>query len=279
MIAMWVFDELSYDAFHENANRIYRVERNIFFQGQTFFVPVTGAIYGPTIMNDYPEVENMGRINPYTLSVEGSDKNSFSEQIHFVDTSFLQIFTYPLKQGDPKTALAEPRSLILSDVAAKRFFGDDDPINKILRVDWDGELIPYKITGVLEELPENKHFHFEILASFSTLEDEFSQEKLNTWLSNYLYTYILLSDGVDKTKVEDKLDGLVESTIMPAYEAFSNSDDSTKTDSSMHLLLRNVTDIHLKSGLMWDIDVQGDINTVYIFSVIALMILPEKVFR
>jgi len=277
MIAMWVFDEMSYDTFHENADDIYRVERHINYQGQTFFVPVTGAVYGSTILQDYPDVVNMTRVNPYGLSVEGPDKNIFSEQVHYVDTSFLQIFSFPLKQGDPATALREPRSLILSDVAAKRFFGDEDPMNKTLRIDWDGEMVPYKITGVLEKLPHNKHFKFEILASFATLEDEFDEERLTTWLSNYLYTYIQLLPGTDKTMMENKLDGLVSDKIMPAYKSFLG--DNEDSEDSMRLLLRNVQDIHLKAGLMWDIEVQGDLNTVYIFSVIALMILLIAAFN
>lgn len=277
MIALWVFDEMSYDSFHENAKDIYRVERHINYQGQTFLVPVTGAVYGPTIMYDYPDVINMARVNPYGLSVEGPDKTIFSEQVHFVDTSFLQMFTFPLQQGDPATVLSEPRSLVLSNVAAKRFFGDEDPMNKTLRIDWDGEMIPYKITGVLEKLPHNKHFKFEILASFATLEDEFSEDRLTTWLSNYLYSYVQLRPGTDKTMLEDKLDGLVNDKILPAYKSFLNPDEDE--EGSMHLLLRNVQDIHLKAGLMWDIEVQGDMNTVYIFSVIALMILLIAAFN
>jgi len=277
MIALWVFDEMSYDSFHENADDIYRVERHINYQGQTFFVPVSGAVYGSTILQDYPDVVNMVRVNPYELSVEGPDKTIFSEQVHYVDTSFLQMFTFPLKQGDPATALTQPRSLVLSEVAAKRFFGDEDPMNKTLRIDWDGEMVPYKITGVLEKLPHNKHFKFEILASFATLEDEFSEERLNTWLSNYLYTYIQLRPGTDKTMMEDKLDGMVSNKIMPAFKAFLNPDEDS--EYGMRLLLRNVQDIHLKTGLMWDIEVQGDMNTVYIFSVIALMILLIAAFN
>jgi putative ABC transport system permease protein len=277
MIAMWVFDELSYDRFHENADSIYRVERNITYEGQTFFVPVTGAIYGPTIRQDYPEVVNMVRIDPMSLSVEGPDKTRFNEMLLYVDTSFFQMFTFPLKVGDPKTALTEPRSLVLSDIAAKRFFGDEDAMNKTLRIDFDGEMVPYKVTGILEKLPSNKHFDFEILASFSTLEDIFSEERLNTWLSNYLYTYVQLNTGTDKKEVETKLDGLVEEKILPAYMAYSQTKEDT--ENSIHLFLRPLTSIHLKSGLMWDIEVQGDIKTVFIFSIVALLILLIAAFN
>ncbi len=278
MIAMWVFDELSYDEFHENAENIYRVERFINFEGQSFTVPVTGGVYGPTIMKDYPEVINFVRVNPTTLSVEGTDKNRIDEQIHYVDSSFLNVFTFPLKSGDPCTALKEPKSLVLSDIAAKRYFGDEDPMNKTLRVDWGGELVSYKITGVLKKLPHNKHFDFEILASFSTMEAEWEPDRLTSWISNYLYTYVLLADGTDNHAVENKLDGLIRDLILPAYLEFINSDED-EIDDSMRLLLRNITDIHLNSGLMWDIEVQGDFNTVYIFTAVAFMILLIAAFN
>jgi len=279
MIAMWVFDELSYDKFHENADRIYRVERYINFEGQTFTVPVTGGVYGPTIVKDYPEAVNFVRVNPSTLSVEGPDKNRIDEVIHYVDSSFFNVFSFPLKSGDPNTALKEPRSLVLSQVAAKRYFGDEDPMNKTLRIDWDGEMVTYKITGVLEKLPHNKHFDFEMLASFSTMEAAWPPDRLTTWLSNYLYTYVLLAPDTDKTLLEDKLDALVQNHILPALQEFFNADDEAHSEDSMRLLLRNITDIHLKAGLMWDIQVQGDMNTVYVFSAVALMILLIAAFN
>ncbi len=279
MIALWVFDELSYDEFHKNADNIYRVERFINFEGQSFTVPVTGGVYGPTIKKDYPEVLNFVRVNPSTLSVEGPDKNRIDEQIHYVDSSFLHVFTFPLKSGDANTALKEPRSLVLSEVAAKRYFGEDDPMNRTLRLDWGGELVSYKITGVLEKLPHNKHFDFEILASFSTMEDAWEPDRLTTWLNNYLYTYVVLTDGTDSKLVEDKLDGLIRDHILPAYLQFLGDGASEETKNSMRLHLRNITDIHLKAGLMWDIEVQGDINTVYIFTAVAFMILLIAAFN
>ncbi len=278
MIAMWVFDELSYDRFNEHADDIYRVERDITHEGQTFVVPVTGAIYGPTIMHDYPEVINMTRIDPLNVSIEGTNKTRFNEMVYYVDTSFLQMFTFPLKSGDPKTALKEPRSLVLSQTAAERFFGDKDPLNQTLRIESLDGMIPYKVTGILKKLPSNKHFDFEILASFSTLEAEYDEERLTTWLSNYLYTYIQLSPGADKVLLQNKLDTqIVPEKIIPALASFFNIKEDK--GSSIKLFLRPLTDIHLRSGLMWDIQVQGDIKTVYIFSIVALLILLIAAFN
>lgn len=271
MIAMWVFDELSYDRFHENADRIFRVERDIFYKGQGIVAPVTGGIYGPTILKNYPGVENMVRINPTELSIETDQKRRFTERIIFADTGFLQMFTFPLEKGNPETALTEPKSIILSKPAVKKYFGNSDPMNQILRVEWDGELVDFKVTGVFEDIPHNKHFDFEMVASFATKEIWLDENQLTSWISNYLYTYIMLEEGVDKKQMETLLDELAQKTILPAYAGFFNVDG--KSDGSLTLNLRPITDIHLKSGLMYDIEVQGDMMTVYIFSVVALLIL------
>ncbi len=271
MIAMWVFNELSYDRFNKNGDRLFRVERNIQYQDQSFMVPVTGAIYGPTILQNYPEVVNMTRINPMTMSLESSDKHRFSERIIFADTGFLQTFTFPLQQGNAATALTEPRSVVLSPKAAKKYFGTTDVLNKVLNIEWDGELKDFRVTGIFEPLPENKHFDFDVVASFVTLENWYQPERISSWLNNYLYTFILLKDGIGEAQMEQQLDRLAEETIQPAYEGFFKTDDGNK--GRLRLNLRRLTDIHLHSGLMWDIEAQGDITTVYVFSVVALLIL------
>ncbi len=277
MIAMWVFDELSYDRFHEKADQIYRIERDIHYQGQDYLVPVSGAIYGPTIMNKFPEVLDMVRVDPQTVSVIDENNSRYNEYVVFTDASFFNVFTFPLVQGDPETALVEPNSLVLSQDAVKKYFGDQDPMNKILRLEYNDEFINFKVTGVLDKLPDNKHFKFEVLGSFSSLEDVYGEEQLNTWLSNYLYTYFLLKEGTDAGKFSDKLDIIVQDHILPAYVEFFNSEDAS--DSRMRLPLRPVTGIHLKAGLMWDIEPQGDVTTVYIFSIVAFLILMIACFN
>lgn len=277
-IAMWVFDEFSYDRFHINADNIYRVERDIVFQGQEFKVPVTGAIFGHTLLQDYPEVIDMCRIDLSELSIENQDGIRFNDFIHFADTSFFSVFTFPLKKGDPKTALKEPRSLILTPKAARKYFGDEDPMNKVLRIDWEGKMTGFKVSGIFEELPTNKHFQFEMLSPISSNFERYGESTINSWVSNYLYTYILLQDGSDKIILENKLDELVAEKIIPAYKSFLTSEEG-EVDASMRLFLRPLTGIHLKSGLMWDIEVQGDISTVYIFSVVSLLILLIACFN
>jgi len=277
IIAMWVFDELSYDKFHEHSDQIYRVERDIFWQGQAFMVPVTGAVYGSTILKDYPEVIDMVRVDPASLSIEDKNNTRYNEMVMYVDTGFFNVFSFPLAKGDSKTALQEPRSLVLSQPTAQKFFGDEDPINQVLRIDRDGEMVGYKVTGVFAKLPANKHFQFDIVSSFSTLEEIYGEERLNTWSSNYLYTYVLLKEGSDKNILERKFDQIVNDKIIPELKSFFK--DDSEMDGSFKIILRPITEIHLKAGLMWDIEVQGDILTVYIFSVVALLILLIACFN
>lgn len=277
-IALWVFDEFSYDRFHEHADEIFRVERDINYQGQSFFVPVTGAIYGKTLLKDYPEVIDMCRIDYTQLSVEDKNKSRINEIIHFADSSFFNVFTFPLVQGDPSSALVEPYSLVLSQESAEKYFGDQDPINQVIRIDWDGEMKTFKVTGVLAELPANKHFQFQMVASFSTMQEVYDNERLSSWVSNYLYTYVLLQPGISKKQLEDKFDVLVAEKIIPAYKSFF-SGDGGDAEGSVRIFLRPITGIHLKSGLMWDIEVQGDITTVYVFSVVSFLILLIACFN
>ena len=196
LIALWVFDELSYDKFNKNFDRIYRVERFVHFDGKIFHVPVTGAVYGKTIKERIPEVEDFTRIYDIELSV-WNYKNSNSEQlVKFADTGFFKVFTFPLLRGNPETALKEPFSVVLTKKAAVAYFGEEYPIDKTLEIEWGDERKKYRVTGIMDDVPSQSHFHFDILASFSTIE-ELMPERMDTWVSNYLYTYVLLYPGVD----------------------------------------------------------------------------------
>lgn len=277
MIAMWVFDELSYDRFHANADEIYRVERDIHFEGQDFEVPVTGAIYGPTIRDNYPEVLSMARVEPDRMAMIDENNSRYNERVIFTDPSFFEIFSFPLIKGDPETALVEPNSLILTQDIAKKYFGEKEAMNQVIKMEFNNELVNFKVTGILAELPHNKHFEFEILGSFSTLEDAYGDKRMKSWASNYLYTYVLLEKGTNADDLSDKFDRIVEDHILPAYLAFFNSEEAG--NKSLRILLRPITDIHLNAGLMWDIEPQGDMVTVYIFSIVAILILLIACFN
>ena len=279
LIALWVFDELSYDKFNQNFDRIYRIERFINFDGKTFHVPVTGAIYGKTFQKDIPEVENFTRIYDIELSV-WNYKNSNSEEIvKFADSSFFKVFTFPLLRGNPETALKEPFSVVLTKKAAVAYFGEEYPIDKTLEIEWGDQRKKYRVTGIVDNVPSQSHFHFDVLASFSTVE-ELMPERMDTWVSNYLYTYVLLYPGMNPENLVPKMQKMVEDYISPAYSAFLGEKSSVENiHDIMKFILRPLDDIHLKANLLWEIEPQGNMTTVYIFSIVSVLILLMACFN
>ena len=279
LIALWVFDELSYDKFNQNYNRIYRVERFIHFDGKIFHVPVCGAVYGKTIKERIPEVEDFTRIYDIELSVWNYKNSNSEEVVKFADTGFFNVFTFPLLKGDPKTALKEPFSVVLTKKAAMAYFGEEFPIDKTLEIEWGDKRKKYRVTGILDDVPAQSHFHFDVLASFSTIE-ELLPERMDTWVSNYLYTYVLLYPGTDAESLKPKLRKLVEEFISPAYQAFLGGMANIENIHDIYqITLRPLGDIHLKANLMWEIEPQGSITTVYIFSIVSILILLMACFN
>jgi len=279
LIALWVFDELSYDKFNENYDRIYRVERFIHFEGKIFHVPVCGAVYGKTIKERIPEVEDFTRIYDIELSVWNYKNSNSEEVVKFADTGFFKVFTFPLLRGNPKTALKEPFSVVLTKKAAIAYFGEEYPIDKTLEIEWGDKRKKYRVTGIIDEVPSQSHFHFNVLASFSTVE-ELMPERMDTWVSNYLYTYVLLYPRVGPQSLAPKMRKLVEEFISPAFQAFLGDKSSVENiHDIMQITLRPISDIHLKANLMWEIEPQGNITTVYIFSIVSILILLMACFN
>jgi putative ABC transport system permease protein len=279
LIALWVFDELSFDEFHENSKSIYRVERHINFDGKTFDVPVTGAIYGETIGKDIPQVSEFTRIYPVELSLKNHMNDNQEERVFFADQAFLNIFSFPLKYGDIKTALKEPFSVVITEKAALTYFGEKNPINKLLEMEFGDEIQIFKVTGVFEQIPSQSHFQFDVVASFETME-KLIPEKLDTWVSNYLYTYVLLQKDATFKDIEPKLKNIVEQHISPAYMAFLGDNANIENIHEIYQIrLRPIENIHLDSKLMWDIAPQGNMTSVYTFSVVAILILIMACFN
>ncbi len=279
LIALWVFDELSYDKFHSNSEHIYRVERHINFDGKIFDVPVTGAVYGTTIKKDIPEVVDFTRIYPMELSLKNHLSDSQEERVFFCDTGFLNVFTFPLRIGDPKTALTEPYSVVLTKKAALAYFGEEYPIDKTLEIEWGDEKKNFRVTGIFDDIPTQNHFQFDVVASFITAE-ELRRDQMDTWVSNYLYTYVLLHNDATYEDANPKLKKIVEDYISPAYSAFLGDDAKIENIHDIfQIRFRNIEDIHLESKLMWDIEPQGNMTSVYTFSIVAILILIMACFN
>lgn len=267
LIMLWVRDELSFDRFHENADRICRMAANVTVGGNCRRVPVVSAPIAPAITESFPEVENAVRISPQSrLSVAWDDHRFFEERVFMADNSIFDVFTFPLLIGDPKTALAAPYTVVVSETVARKYFGDEDPIGKTLVFEGDTE---YAVTGVMRDVPGNSHLTFDMLCSFETLY-AMNNSNLESWGSFVYYTYVLLAENAEYEALDQKLAGLIDANLGEALRGVG---------ASIELYLQPMKRIHLHSNLEGEIGANGNIAYVYLFSGIAAFILLIACFN
>jgi len=270
MILMYVNHELSYDSFNEKADRIFRVSGSFRWGGRDFDIAVNAAPVAQTLINDFPEVEDAVRFRQRGRYVVKYGDKSFRERnTSFADASFFNIFSIPLLKGDPQTALAAPKTLVLSRDTAEKYFRDEDPIGKTLKIN-DRE--DYQVTGVYENIPDNSHFHFDILFSMESLQESKGQ----IWLSQNFQTYIVLRDGADYLALEAKFPDLIIKYMGPQLKSFlGKTMEEVIADGELRaeFYLQPLTSIHLHSDLLGEMEATSDAKYVYIFSAIALFIL------
>ena len=264
LILLWVQDELSYDRYHQKADRICRLclDANI---GKRVRAPVTPAPAAPTMISEFPEVINATRIRgPFTTSVRYGDRVFQQGGVSYADNSIFDVFTFPFVSGDPQTALEAPYSVVITDEMAGKYFGDEDPVGKVLRFDDEAD---FTVTGVVEDVPRNSHFTFNMLRSMETLYKE-DQQIMESWVDGISYeTYLLLGEDVDYRELEQKFPALVHRYMGELLDAIG---------VSMNFFLQPLTRIHLHS------DFEGETSNivyVYLLSGIALFVLLIACFN
>ena len=270
LILLYVNDELSYDNYNQDADRIYRVAFSGRWGGREFDVCAAPAPMAKVILDAYPEIEEAVRFRDQGSFMVQYGNNAYKEnRIVFTDASFFDVFTIPLLKGDPQTALKEPYTLVLSRKTAEKYFRDENPIEKTLRLD---NRVDYKVTGVFQEIPENSHFHYDILLSMESHADSRNQ----IWLSMNYPTYIRLHQGTDYKNLEIKLEELIEKYAIPQMSAFMGKSFEEYTEKGEFLakyFLQPMKSIHLHSDLLGELEPTSDAKYVYIFSAIALFII------
>lgn len=254
MITLYVTNELSYDRYNLKADRIFRVAEHGTWNGGSFNIALTSAPFAPALKNDYPEVEDAVRID-----AEGGGKLTYGEKqlevndILFTDNSFFNIFTHHFLCGDPVTALAKPHSIVLTKTLAAKIFGDpESALSKTIYFDAND---PNTVTGVIDDVPTNSHFTFSALRSFNT-------NYTDRWGNASIFTYLLLKDHDDYKKIEAQSQNF--------YNKYLKGDLA-----NVHFImeLQPLTSIHLHSNLDYEISANGNITYIYVFSVVALLIL------
>jgi putative ABC transport system permease protein len=270
LISLFVRYELSYDRYHENAKNIYRVERNVIFEDFRGQVPITSNPYGPTLKSDFPEIKETVRIIPRPADILDKNNQYNHAQFIFADANVFDIFTWPLIKGNKRTALTDPYTIVISESLAERYFPATDPLSQTITLQL-GEDLDFKVTAVVKDIPENSHFTFDAIISHSTLKSLIGEETLQIWFNNYLYTYLLLQDNVNPAALEAKFPEWQEKYMgNRARELFAAKGN---INDYIRMVLKPLTDIHLYSNLEHEIQPNGDIATVYIFSAIAFLTL------
>ncbi len=210
LISVYVHNEISYDKFHENADRIVRIGAVGKMLGNDLDMAVTPSVMAGPLLEEYPEVENVTRILRNTGNMVSHEDVTFTDNILYVDSTFFDVFSYKLLQGDPKEVLTDPHSIVITPRTAKKFFGNENPIGKSLNVNSADNV--YTVTGVVEEPPLNSHFHFNYLAE---LHSRPNLDDNNGWLSHNFYTYVLLKEGTNQEHFTSSLQTLLEKYVSP----------------------------------------------------------------
>jgi len=261
LITTYVFHELSYDKYHKKADRIYRLRSDLKISGDHLKIPKSSFPMGEHLVENYPEVLDMVRFRgPMRLPVRNREKMFYLDRFFFVDNSVFEIFDFPLIKGNPQTALKTASTCVITEDTAKKCFGAEDPIGKVLKVNNNWDLT---VTGVAKKVPRNSHFGFDMLCSLETYAQE-NKWDMQQWISINNYTYILLQEGYDYRQLEQKFPAMIDKNMgrMLKY-----------VKGEYVLTLQPLTSIHLHSNLMQEIAGNSNIVYVYIFSVIALFIL------
>jgi putative ABC transport system permease protein len=272
LILAYIINELSYDKFNANADRTYRVTR-IFYSGpnvESLHLSSIAPPFGPLLQTAFPDIQKMTRVLPSGVTVLHYKDKLFNEKnAFFADENFFDVFSLNVLKGDKHTALNDPYNIMLTEEIAKKYFGDQDPINKAILL--DNTKHEYKVTGIFKPFPSNSHMHPDILMSFNTLKDTaiYGEKQLETnFGNNSFYTYLLLPKNYNAEMISRQL-----SSFLDKYVHMKGMPPNLKTSQVTKLTMQKLTDIHLRSHLDDEIEENGSISRVYIFSVIALFIL------
>lgn len=286
VIYLFVTDELSYDRYHAKADRTYRVTRNFLNKDgvPNLHLANVAPPIGPLLKNDFGEIETMARTINFGLVV-GLEENgelikNFSEDYLFVaEPDIFKIFDIEVIEGDKNTALSRPFTIMLSKKSAEKFFGNANALGKRLRASNQFDL---EVTGVFSDFPAQSHWHPEYLVSFSTLEDDkiYGRTRLETnWGNNAFGTYVVLSEGSEPKKIESGFPDFLNRHFGNYAKANFGAPPDFVASKSTTLFLQSLTDIHLRSHLDDELEVNGNINNVRMMSVIGIFIILIACFN
>lgn len=265
-IVLFIRNELSYDKFHSKADRIYRVTYKVESQDKDEHYAVAVPGLAPAMNDMFPEVRKTVRISlPQDLTITVEDQYFTEDHYFHTDSTFFEVFDFKLTKGNPTTALSGPNKVVLTGEMAQKLFGDREPTGKtVIAVYGEGYEEKLEVTGVVEDVPEASHFKFQMLVSFETLQDLYPVVNDQNWWMRTAYTYVVLPESHNAGQFEHKLSQIVQSYMQDMEE---------RSGSSYSFELQPLTDIHLQSSLLQELESNGNLRLLYIFGSIAVLIL------
>jgi putative ABC transport system permease protein len=278
LIALFIRDELSYDRTYPNAGRIFRIvgeyhDEGDISRGTDFPAPFAGVL-----KDEFPEIEKTARFMPHHLfdgagsnqiRPGGKTENSYEEGFAYTDQEMLDILEWDMIYGDPKKALSEPKSMVVTRRIAEKYFPGENPVGKTLILNDDTDQL-YTIGGVIEDHPATSHIQFDFLISLEN--HEFWEGEQTSWRANNYYTYILLRPDADPLEVEEKFSVITDKYVIPNLPE-SMREEIPKIKDGIKFSLQPISDIHLKSIGIEDRFEHGDIRIVWMFGIVAVFIL------
>ncbi len=262
IIYFWISYELSYDRSGANADRVFRVALKLEIEKQPVKeFAVTAPPLMPALVKDFPEIENAVRFTNGNPLIGYGQQNFFTDRFFYADTTFFEVFGYPLIKGDRHTALSDVNSAVITESIAKKLFGSKDPIGEVITMN---DTTPLKISGVAQNLPTNNHFSFDIIVPMKLLERQIGPNGLSGWWNDSYYTYILLKDPKDAAALDIKIAGIIDK-----YNGKQNKELGLK---GTHYL-QPLRSIHLHSDLRGELNPNGNIQSLRILGFIAFFLL------
>lgn len=260
-LIFYVTDELSYDRHQKNANRIYRINTYIQEKDKNTDWTLTQVPLGPQLKKDYPEVEEMARFfsRERTLFKNGENVH-YETKVYYADSTAFKVFDHKFLEGNAGTALNAPYDIVITKKLAQKYFGKNtSAVGKTIRTVYD----TYRVTGVIEEIPTNSHFRYDMLISLST-QLRNNQNGQPNWGSFFIYTYVLLKPGTNAAAFNKKLGDVYTKFVEPVFKPYN---------VSMRYDIQNITSIHLHSNLQYEPEELGSMNYIWIFSAVAFFML------
>jgi putative ABC transport system permease protein len=274
-IILYIISETRYDRFHERSADIYRLYLHGKMAGEEFKGAWNSPIFGPTFNEEIPEIENFCRFDFANNRLMWTDPENklLENHLMYADSTFFEVFSIRLLQGDPSTCLDEPNTILISESKLPQYFPDGDAIGKSIAMNDDSTL--YRVTGVVEDAPATSHFYYDFICSYSTYESS----RRTSWFNNHMQTYILVRPGTDQTLLDEKINASLLENIRPELQEFLgvSPEEFAEAGGQYGVYTQALLKIHLDPAIEIPSDIGfrpiGNRNYLVIFGLIAFFVL------